>query len=184
VDQNSSLTNFFKGIIANAEERVRANNMRLADLNNNLKQLGDEYRLNFDEYLQAEYQKWVLEENLAKADQSINNMENQMNEMTNYLNTVYVIIGSKKELTEKGVLETGGIMKSKGVNEDVDRMAFTPFDLRDLDEITLGVGKVKMMTEHPTDSYKIEKRGEDSVLIIQAPKEFWSLSKYLIIMIG
>ncbi len=40
----------------------------------------------------------------------------------------------------------------------MDRMAFDPIDIRATDEIILGKGKHQIITEHPTDSYKIATR--------------------------
>lgn len=62
-------------------------------------------------------------------------------------------------------------------------MAFDPIDIRSTDEIVLGKGKYQIITEHPTDSYKINDNGSESVLRIDVPKDFWSLSKYLVVLI-
>ena len=71
-----------------------------------------------------------------------------------------------------------GFLKSAGVNDDLDRLAFTPYDIRELSEIEVGIDKVKIVTDNPSESYKIK----DGKLIIEAPKLFWSISKYLIVM--
>ena len=109
---------------------------------------------------------------------NLSTMEAQMKELKNNLNTVYVAVGTKRELIKSGVLEKGGFLKSGGVNDDLDRLAFTPYDLRKIEDLDLGSDKVKIVTDHPSESYKIE----NDKLLIEDAKLFWSISKYLIVV--
>jgi len=120
----------------------------------------------------------VLQENLQSMEGNLSTMEAQMKELKNNLNTVYVAVGTKRELIKSGVLEKGGFLKSGGVNDDLDRLAFTPYDLRKIEDLDLGSDKVKIVTDHPSESYKIE----NDKLLIEDAKLFWSISKYLIVV--
>jgi len=131
-----------------------------------------------NEYMQAEVDRMVLQENLQSMEGNLSTMEAQMKELKNNLNTVYVAVGTKRELIKSGVLEKGGFLKSGGVNDDLDRLAFTPYDLRKIEDLDLGSDKVKIVTDHPSESYKIE----NDKLLIEDAKLFWSISKYLIVV--
>ena len=120
----------------------------------------------------------VLQENLQSMEGNLSTMEAQMKELKNNLNTVYVAVGTKRELIKSGVLEKGGFLKSGGVNDDLDRLAFTPYDLRKIEDLDLGSDKVKIVTDHPSESYKIE----NDKLLIEDAKLFWSISMYLIVV--
>jgi len=174
---SSTLMNLFS-IISNMEDKVMHNNLRLARLNHDLGSLGDDFKDMFNDYMQAEVDRMVLQENLQSMEGNLSTMEAQMNELKNNLNTAYVAVGTKRELIKSGVLERGGFLKSDGVNDDLDRLAFTPYDIRELSEIEVGIDTVKIVTDHPSESYKIK----DGKLVIEAPKLFWSISKYLIVM--
>ena len=174
---SSTSMNLFS-IISSMEDKVMNNNLRLARLNHDLGSLGDDFKDMFNEYMQAEVDRMVLQENLQSMEGNLSTMEAQMKELKNNLNTVYVAIGNKRELIKSGVLEKGGFLKSEGVNDDLDRLAFTPHDLRTLDYVEVGIAKVKLVTDHPSESYKIE----NGKLMIEAPKLFWSISKYLIVV--
>ena len=174
---SSTSLNLFS-IISSMEEKVMNNNLRLARLNHDLGSLGTDFKDMFDEYMQSEVERMVLQENLQSMEGNLSSMEAQMKELKNNLNTVYVAVGTKRELIKSGVLEKGGFLKSDGVNDDLDRLAFTPHDLRTLDAIEVGGTKVKLVTDHPSESYKVE----NGKLVIEAPKLFWSISKYLIVV--
>lgn len=174
---SSTSMNLFS-IIGSMEEKVMNNNLRLARLNHDLGSLGTDFKDMFNEYMQAEVDKMVLQENLQSMEGNLSSMEAQMKELKNNLNTAYVAIGTRRDLIKSGVLEKGGLLKSGGVNSDLDRLAFTPYDIREFEAFEVGVNKIKLVTDHPTESYKIE----NGKLIILSPKLFWSISKYLIVV--
>lgn len=123
-----------------------------------------------------------LEQDLNAMEGNINEMENKMRELKNYLNTGYVAIGTKKELIDKGILEKGGLLQSKDIIEDVDKMAFQAIDTRKTKTVEIGTDKYKLVTEHPSSIYEIVGEGEQTKIEILHDQDFWSLSKYLVII--
>lgn len=102
------------------------------------------------------------------------------------LNTAYYVVGRSKELREKGVLtKEGGVaglgatdkMKSEGLNKE----SFTRIDLSATTEIPVNGKKIRLATPHPEGSYVIIDDGEK--LVIEDDAEFWSLSKYLVVVV-
>ncbi len=106
---------------------------------------------------------------------------------TQQLNTAYYVIGSKKDLSKKGVItKKGGFIGLGKVVElntaSVNGNYFTKIDITKTKEITIHGDKVKLVSPHPTDSYKlIEGTASIDKIIILDPEKFWKTSKYLII---
>lgn len=185
LNANQHISANLMGVVESMQEKVMMNNLRLARHNNDLETLGDDFKDMFEEYIKAEYARMVLEEGMNKMEGNIGKMENQMRELKNYLNTAYFAIGTRRELIESGVLEKGGLLKSKEINEDLDKMAFRAIDVRKIKSIALNASKVKLVTEHPTESYElIADESGNYTIEITLPESFWSLSKYLIVIEG
>lgn len=107
---------------------------------------------------------------------------------TEKLHTAYYAFGTSKELIKNGVLtkEGGfiGLGKSQKMKEDFNKDYFTKVDITSMNVIPLGAKKAKLITTHPANSYKIEGAdGKAEKLTITNPDDFWSASKYLVIVI-
>ena len=99
------------------------------------------------------------------------------------LNTVFYAIGSKGELKQKDIIESGFLRKTKVMRGDFDSNYFTAADKRTLTEIPLHSKKAKVMTSQPADSYTIVDADGQKVLRITNPAKFWQTSNYLVIQI-
>jgi len=107
---------------------------------------------------------------------------------TQKLNTAYYAVGTSKELIKNGVLtkEGGfiGLGKSQKMKEDFNKDYFTKVDASSTNEIILGAKKAKLLTTHPSSSYKIEGAdGKAEKLVITNADDFWATSKYLVVVI-
>ena len=147
----------------------------------------------------------MLENQLSIANDSIDFLNNQVaetqqqlesetadkeaaqaaySEAENQLNTVYYAIGTNKELKQNGLLEKKFLGATKVLKGDFNESYFTMADKRTLSEIPTGSKKVKIWTNMPTDSYSIvENPDKTKTIKITNPKEFWSLTPYLIIQV-
>ena len=57
-------------------------------------------------------------------------------------------------------------------------------DISALTEIVLGAKKAKFITTHPASSYKIEGTdGKAEKIVITNAEDFWSASKYLVVVV-
>ena len=96
------------------------------------------------------------------------------------------MVGHKKDLVKKGVLNKEGGFIGMGkvveLNTQLDPNFFTKIDISQTKEITIHGDKVKVVSSHPADSYKLVEGSAsiDKIVILDADK-FWSISKYLII---
>ncbi len=99
------------------------------------------------------------------------------------LNTCYYAIGTKGELKDKHIIETGFLRRTKLLEGDFDQNFFTRADKRQLPSIDLNTTNAKVLTNQPEDSYSIVDVNGHKVLRITNPAKFWSLSNYLVIQI-
>lgn len=104
--------------------------------------------------------------------------------LTNELNTCYYAIGSKQELKDHKLIQTGFLRKTKIMPEDFEMNYFTTGDKRTLNSIDLHSRKAKVLTNQSADSYTItDAPNGNKVLKIQNPARFWSVSNYLVIQV-
>lgn len=107
--------------------------------------------------------------------------EAKATETANELNKCYYAVGSKKELKEHKILESGFLRKTKILKGEFDQTFFTVGDKRTLTTIPLYAKKAKVITGQPAESYQIVDNGGSKVLKITNPAKFWGLSNYLVI---
>lgn len=96
------------------------------------------------------------------------------------MNTAYYILGTSKELSKNGV-----IGKGDRILGDFNKNLFTKVDIRKVTEISILSKKAKVLSNHPTTSYKLT--GDKKIiqaLEITDYKAFWSNVKYLVIMVN
>jgi uncharacterized protein YoxC len=96
------------------------------------------------------------------------------------LNTAYYIVGTEKDLRKNGILGKGDKLLS-----DFNKALFTKVDIRKLTEVSILSKKAKVISNHPTSSYKLvgDKKMVQS-LQISDYKAFWSNVRYLVILVN
>lgn len=96
------------------------------------------------------------------------------------LNTAWYVFGTKKELKEQGILQSGEVLKNNNYNKDY----FTRIDTRRDKTIKLYARDAELLTTHPTGSYTWEvDANKEKTLQITNTQAFWSVSKYLVIRV-
>ena len=111
-------------------------------------------------------------------------IQKQMQEKA--LNTAWFVFGTKKELKDQNILTNTGLFQKKQVlkDSDINKDYFTQVDIRTTKEIKLYSKSADVLTTHPAGSYALEKDDKDQlVLKISNPKDFWSVSRYLVIQV-
>lgn len=162
-NKNAELEKFITRLTADIETK----DAQIADLRTQLEQLNVEMT-----NLNVNYQEATQESEVK----------------TEKLNTAFYAFGTTKELTTNGVLtkEGGfiGIGKIQKMKDDFNKNYFTKIDVSTTNTIVLGAKKAKLITSHPTSSYKIEGAdGKAEKLVISNSEEFWGTSKYLVIVV-
>ena len=117
----------------------------------------------------------------------IKEQEGVINDKTIELNTAYYAVGTKKELKDNNIItaEGGfiGIGKNKKLKQDFNEDFFTKIDIRQSTQIPIPGKKPKIVTNHPTESYKISGEGDNTILQITNINAFWKSSKYLVVIV-
>ena len=103
------------------------------------------------------------------------------------LATGWYVFGSTKELKEHRILTSGGFLSSnKVLQKDFDKEYFLKIDIRQVKSIPLYSPKARVLTTHPAGSYSLDKpdgKHGNYVLTIKDYKEFWSVSRYLVVQV-
>lgn len=184
--------------VAELEKRLQASNTNAAKMKGMVEYLKAQIALR-DEQI-SDLQRMVNEKDfdiamfksevnrLAGYNRSLLNtvdeQEESLQQADEALNQAFYIVGTSKELKEKGVLKAGGFLKGSKVNvDDMQTDGFTAIDVRIDTEIAISSKSPSVKSQHPANSYTIttDKATKTSVLKITDTKAFWSLTRYLII---
>lgn len=96
------------------------------------------------------------------------------------INAAWFVFGTKSELKSQKILQSGDVLKNADFNKDY----FTQIDIRTTKEIKLYSKRAELLTTHPAGSYELVKDDKGQLTLkITNPKEFWSVSKYLVIQV-
>lgn len=131
---------------------------------------------------------------IAELDETINNLNSNVEDLTaeskektntinaqdKQLNTAWFVFGTKKELKEQHILDSGDRVLQSNFNNSY----FTKIDIRVDKEIKLYSKSARLLTMHPSSSYTLQQdANKQYILRITNPQLFWSTSKYLVILV-
>lgn len=129
----------------------------------------------------------VAEQNTMIADQNsrIESLDRRsraqsaaLESQSEYINTCYVLIGSKKDLERKGVIKKGRLV----AEASLDKSKFAKVDIRTWREISFSAKRPRFITAVPESSYTLTTDGNNNyTLTITNPTAFWNISNFLVI---
>ncbi len=127
-----------------------------------------------------------LDEQIAGLNTNVSSLKEENSQKTTtintqdkQLNTAWFVFGTKDELKEQKIYVDGQVLRS-----NFNRDYFTKIDIRVDKEIKLYSRSAKMLTSHPAGSYTLERNANKQyVLRITNPQQFWSTSKYLVVLV-
>ena len=124
---------------------------------------------------------------LSNIVMNLETVEQESSIKTEKLNTAFYAIGTKKELIEKGVItkEGGfiGIGKTAKIKDNFNKNYFTKIDVSNTPSINIAAKKAKIVSNHPSNSYKLIGEKTIEKIEITNSEDFWANSKYLVIVI-
>ena len=125
----------------------------------------------------------TVNKTVTKEKEAAQEESKQLTNEVNNLNTCYYVIGSKKELKNHKIIETGFLRKTKILEGDFEMSYFTKADRRTLNDIPLHSKKAELMTNHPKDSYEIVDRDGTKTLHITNASRFWEKTNFLVVKV-
>jgi chromosome segregation ATPase len=182
-----------KKLVASLNQKLKTSNLRVTELEKMIELANNEVAArNIEiENLKTElaglnFSVAALNDTISRIKSNNQQLATVVTDKTNELNQAYFIVGDRKKLIEKKILnKEGGFLglgKSQKLSGDVNLDDFTQVDIRSLKSIPLGVKKATLMSVHPAGSYelvKTEKKVEE--ILIKEPAVFWQKSKVLVI---
>lgn len=125
-----------------------------------------------------------LTTSVAQAEEATGAARQEATNLANELNRAYYVVGSKKELKDHNIIETGFMKKAKISPEDYELSYFTPVDKRNFTRLNLHSKKAEVMSPQPKDSYTLTDDATGmKVITITNPARFWATTNYLVIKI-
>jgi DNA repair exonuclease SbcCD ATPase subunit len=128
-----------------------------------------------------------LNNNVMALQDTLTNKNETIVNQTSKLNTAFVVYGTYKDLKEKGVLtKEGGFLglgRKEFLTANLPDSMFRKIDITTTKTIPVDSRKVKLITDHPANSYQIVNEGANKVgyIAITDPAEFWKISKYAVV---
>ncbi len=180
LDENKNKVNLLRSKLSKADGKIGEMDKMIENMVQKMKEQEDlisELRDDLAKYDIA------MAELTASLNETMATVEDQQSEM----NKAWFVFGTTKELKEQGVVtkEGGfiGLGKIVKLREDFNQDYFTQIDVTKTKEIPLGAKKVQILTTHPKDSYKLIGEGKVEKLQIINAEKFWSISKYLCMIV-
>jgi len=121
----------------------------------------------------------TLNEDVTELKDDNAQKEATISKQTQDLNAAWYAFGTKKELKEQGILQSGEVLQG-----NFNKEYFTKIDIRVDKEIKLMSRDARLLTNHPEGSYTLLRDANKLyILRIQNPEQFWATSKYLVIQV-
>ena len=170
---NAQMKGTLEEMVANFEKQLNDKSHQIDSLRNELQQR--DVRI-----AEQDRQISALNENVTNLSSANEQKTQAMAAQEQELNTAYYVFGTKKELREQNILKRNDVLKSDDFNKDY----FTKIDIRVTKVIKLYSKKAELKTSHPAGSYTLDKDAQGQyTLRITNPQSFWSVSRYLVIVV-
>jgi DNA repair exonuclease SbcCD ATPase subunit len=176
-----------KSRINSLSKKLKASNSKIKGLEEMIANLEAQIADKDTQISELKAQVEALNIELSNINMNYEEVEQEVEVKTEKLNTAYYAFGTAKELKEKGITtkEGGfiGLGKSTKVKDDFNKEYFTKIDITQVNSINIGAKKAKILSSHPSSSYKlVGEKSVEKIEILNA-EDFWGASKYLVIVI-
>ncbi len=127
-----------------------------------------------------------LNENINNLNTNVENLKTEsslksqtISTQDKQLHTAWYVFGTKSELKEQNILVKGDVLRG-----NFNKNYFSKIDIRVDKEIKLYSKSANILTDHPAGSYTLTRdANKQYVLRITNPQQFWSVSKYLVVLV-
>lgn len=176
------------------KKKVSSSDNKLAVLLKQVQQLENDYKAQSLRVAQMEEELAARDQIIEQQNDEIHALNEDVSNLTaeneqrtaeiaaqdRELNKAWFVFGTKKELKENRILDSGEVLQNGNFNKNY----FTEIDIRYVKEIQLQSKSASLLTNHPAGSYQLSKNADGLYeLHITNPTQFWSVSKYLVVQV-
>ncbi|NQV53281.1 MAG: hypothetical protein HQ500_08855 [Flavobacteriales bacterium] len=173
--------------VVSLDKRVKAQELKIAVMNRGLNELGAELNDVLGEYAELQTEYDLQSQGLSKYKDQVKDLESELTSKEEQLvirerklNTAFYFFGSKKELQSMDIIKKANLVTFE-LNEDINLDQLNKVDVREFNGLTIPTKAIKIISDHPSASYKISASGKSSSIKITNAGNFWSITKTLII---
>lgn len=180
-----SLLNENRALIARMRRETKGNKKELGELQRTVNELEKSMSTKDGEITMLKEELSSANSSLATLIEMYRDKDQLATDQEVKLNSAWYCVGTSKELRENGVLTKEGGFIGIGRSDKLNATAlnkdwFKQVDVSTTTSIPVSGRKPKLITSHPAGSYSFE--GSESLKIADA-EAFWSMSKYLVIVV-
>lgn len=185
-----------KSKLASLQGKLKKSNMKVAELQKMIERMTAQMAEKDAEISTLKEQLATMNIQITELNTAVSGLQSEsaaktqvIEQKTTQINTAYYAVGTYKELRDNKVLnKEGGFLglgKKKNLKGDFNEDYFTRLDISKVKSIPINGKNAKIITSHPSSSYKLELDGKKMAksLTITNAESFWRSSKYLVITI-
>lgn len=185
-----------KSKIASLQSKLKKSNLKIAEFEKMIERMTQQLAEKDQEISTLKEQLAAMNIQITELNTAVDNLKSEsasktqtIEQQTQQMNTAYYCVGTYKELRDNRVVnKEGGFLglgKKKILKSDFNQDYFTQIDVTKVTSIPINAKDAKVITTHPTSSYKLEMDGKKKAksLTITNPTQFWKSSKYLVITV-
>lgn len=180
--------------IARLQEQMKTSSFNVSKLKETISELNKQMEDKTQQITKLEEDLKAKDVKIAEQGKQIDNLNQNVSDLNvqndqktqamvaqdKELHTAWYVFGTKKELKEQRILQNNDVLKSNTFNKDY----FTKVDIRVVKAIKLYSKSAKLLTNHPAGSYTLDRDAlKQYTLRITNADQFWSVSKYLVILV-
>ncbi len=176
-----------KSKISHLKSNVKDANLKMDGLDEMIMSLTEDVDEKNMEIFQLQQELENVDAAFSELFEAYTDKASMLNDANAKLSTAWYTIGTKTELLDNEVItKEGGVLgvgATKELKNDFNKFYFTEINIEKVTEIPLGSKKVDLVTTHPSSSYELVGENPIDKLVIKNAEEFWSISKYLVVLV-
>ena len=182
--------------LINLQSKLKKSNIKISQFEKTIERMTEQMAEKDKEIGSLKEQLAAQNIQITELNTSVSNLRSESASKTQVIeqqvikmNTAFYAVGTYKELRDNKVVnKEGGFLglgKKKIMKSDFNQDYFTQVDVSKVTTIPINAKSAKVITTHPTSSYKIEMDGKKKAksLTITNAESFWKSSKYLVITV-
>jgi DNA repair exonuclease SbcCD ATPase subunit len=173
--------------IKRLQKQMKDSGVKIKELEVMIESLMKEMQWKDEQISMLQNELKVLDEEYSRLFDAYQEQAQQLDVVTDELNSVYYAYGTIKELSDNGVIDKSkgfmGMGKKAYLKEDFNDKYFTRIDARSKKTISIEGSNMRFITNHPHASYTLQVEGARTKITIKDASEFWKLSKYLVVIV-